>query len=515
MRLNEPVTQQEFVFQDELLVSTTDATGRITHCNAAFCQVSGYSYVELIGQPHNLVRHPDMPAEAFKDMWSTIGRGRPWSGIVKNRRKNGDHYWVRANVTPVMENGRPVSYISVREAASRAEIAQAEALFAQLQAQQRSGRRSVRLHAGRLRRIGWGDLPARLHRLSLTQRLAVGLATLLGSSGLAAWLWPAAGAWAPTLVALAGSGLLTLWFQRSVQRPLDQAEEAASLLASCNLRQPLRQLHPHPLSGLTRSLAQIQINLRAVIGDARSEVLDSAQTTGELARAGQNLSQRTETQASAIQRSAASMEQIAATVRQTASTAQQVAQQSQAAAQSALESGQALERVNTAFAAIEASSQRIGDIVQVIEGIAFQTNILALNAAVEAARAGEQGRGFAVVAGEVRALAQRGAAASRQVRQLIESATRQVGQSAREMDQANSTIRQTVSEVGQVGRLMNDIRHATTEQSSGISEVNQAVAALDRMTRENAAMVEQTAASVDALHQQSDTLKRSLEVFRA
>ena len=108
-----------------LIVSTTDAQGRITHCNQAFVDVSGYGYDELMGQPHNLIRHPDVPPEAFKDLWATVGRGRPWSGIVKNRRKNGDHYWVRANVTPVLENGKPVAYMSVRFKPTRAEIAAA------------------------------------------------------------------------------------------------------------------------------------------------------------------------------------------------------------------------------------------------------------------------------------------------------------------------------------------------------------------------------------------------------
>jgi aerotaxis receptor len=120
MRINLPVTQQNFDYSgDELLVSSTNTKGEITHCNPAFVRVSGYSYDELIGQPHNLIRHPDMPAEAYKDMWRTIGRGEPWTGLVKNRRKNGDHYWVRANAVPVVRGGRQVGYMSVRTKPSR------------------------------------------------------------------------------------------------------------------------------------------------------------------------------------------------------------------------------------------------------------------------------------------------------------------------------------------------------------------------------------------------------------
>ena len=515
MRLNEPVTQREHLFQDELLVSTTDAQGRITHCNAAFCSVSGYSYQELMGQPHNLVRHPDMPEEAFKDMWSTIGRGRPWTGIVKNRRKNGDHYWVRANVTPILERGKPVGYMSVREAPTRQEIQDAEQLYARLREQQRSGIQRIRLHAGRVRRTGLRDLPARWHRLNITQRLIAGLSGIGLGAAAASWLLPGWGAWAPVSAALLGSVWLVIWFQIDIQQRLDDAEEAANRIASCNLVDGVENVHPHPVSAITRALSQIQINLRAVIGDAREEVRGTVQTTAELARAGQDLSDRTEHQASAVQRSAASMEQIATTVRQTADTASQVAAQSTSAAGAAQRSGDAVGRINSAFTAIEASSRRIGDIVQVIEGIAFQTNILALNAAVEAARAGESGRGFAVVASEVRALAQRSATAAKEVRQVIQASVEQVAQSAREMDEANETIRRTVGEVDRVGTMMAEIRRATTEQSSGIAEVNTAVTTLDRMTQENSAMVEQTTAAVEALLQRSDTLKRSLEVFRA
>ena len=128
MRINLPVTQQNYDYPgEELLVSSTNTKGEITHCNQAFVRVSGYGVEELIGQPHNIIRHPDMPAEAYRDMWRTIGRGEPWTGLVKNRRKNGDHYWVRANVTPIMEGGKPRGYMSVRTKPSAQECAAASA----------------------------------------------------------------------------------------------------------------------------------------------------------------------------------------------------------------------------------------------------------------------------------------------------------------------------------------------------------------------------------------------------
>jgi aerotaxis receptor len=150
MRLNLPVSQQNYDFPgDELLVSSTNTKGEITHCNPAFVRVSGYAYEELIGQPHNLIRHPDMPAAAFKDMWRTIAHGYPWTALVKNRRKNGDHYWVRANVTPIMEGGKPSGYLSVRTKPSAAEVAEAEALYARMRNEEKQAQASFRLRAAR------------------------------------------------------------------------------------------------------------------------------------------------------------------------------------------------------------------------------------------------------------------------------------------------------------------------------------------------------------------------------
>ncbi|PZP33334.1 MAG: chemotaxis protein [Roseateles depolymerans] len=514
MRNNQPVTQREHRFPaSQLLVSTTDTQGRITHCNAAFVAISGYTYDELLGQPHNIVRHPDMPPEAFKDLWQTTGRGRPWTGLVKNRRKNGDHYWVRANVTPIKEKGKITGYMSVRECPTEQEVKDAEALYAAIAAQ-RGGRPSFRLHAGRVRRVGLRDMPQMVHRLGLSQRLGVGLLLVLIVGQAVAWNT------ASTTAALMLGGLQALmslavvsWFHISIQKRLDDAETAANSLAACNLRETIEPLHPHPLSGLTRALGQIQVNLRAVISDARDEVDGTITTTSELARAGHDLAHRTELQAGAVQKTAASMEQIAGTVQQAAGTARTVAEQGRRAADTAQSTGQAVAQVNDSFKSMEASSRRVADIVQVIEGIAFQTNILALNAAVEAARAGEQGRGFAVVASEVRALAQRSAGAAKEVRGLVEASSEQVADSARRMGGVNDTITRTVDEVGHMGQLVQDISQTAHEQSDGVAEVNRAVAELDHMTQENSAMAEQTAAAVDALEQRSSTLRRALQVF--
>ncbi len=515
MQVNLPVTQKEHAYPESaLIVSTTDPQGRITHCNNTFVEVSGYNYEELMGQPHSLVRHPDMPPEAFKDLWATIGRGRPWTGIVKNRRKNGDHYWVRAHVTAILEDGKPVAYMSVREHPTRVEIQAAEALYAKVAAERASGHHSVKLHAGRVRRVGLRDLPGRAHRLSLTSRLGLGMATTLALSFGSFQVLPQGGAPLAASMAVGGAAAILTWFHFSLQRKLDAAADYAEQLAGCNLTLKLQVEHPHPLSQLTRALAQIHVNLRAAISDARAEVAGTGAATAEIARGSQDLSKRTDEQTGALQKTVASMQHIATTVARTASTAGDVARQSDATAQAATEGGLAMGRVGSAIHAVEHSSRQVAEIVQLIQGIAFQTNILALNAAVEAARAGDQGRGFAVVASEVRGLASRSANAAKQVRELIHASVEQVADSTRQMGGANTAIGQTVAEVQRVGAMIRGITQAASDQAQDIAEINRAVTTLDQMTQANAALVQETAAAVEALHQRTETLQRTVQVFR-
>ncbi|CAD5374164.1 PAS domain-containing protein [Rubrivivax sp. A210] len=517
MRNNLPVTQREIDYPaNVLLVSQTDERGHITHCNQGFVNISGYSYEELLGQPHNLVRHPDMPEEAFKDLWQTIGRGRPWSGVVKNRCKSGDHYWVLANVSPVMEGGKPSGYISVRTKPTRQQVQEAEALYERILAE-RTRRPSLRLHAGRVRRMGIVDWPARVHRLSMRQRMALALAFLalgqlmpglLGLSGTTALA-------AQVATSVIFSTVVFIGFVRQVARPLDEATDLATQVAGCNLDGNLEFDHRGPVGALMRNLWLVNLNMRAIVADVRAEVNGVTSATSEIASGGTDLSARTEAQAASLEQTAASIEQITASVSQTATRARGLAKMGAQASTLAEQGGAAVEELLSTMERISSSSQRMGDIISLIESVAFQTNILALNAAVEAARAGEQGRGFAVVASEVRNLAQRSSAAAKDIRSLIGLARSEVEQGVGRTDLAKDAIGQVLRSVRDVSQQLAEVTRNTDEQSHGIAQVSEAVQHIDDVTQQNAALAEQSAAACQALEQRAGTLVRAVQIFRS
>ncbi len=516
MRTNLPITQHEFDYPDQqMLVSSTDAKGIITHCNDAFVQVSGYTYEELMGQNHNMIRHPDMPPEAYKDMWGTIGRGRPWTGMVKNRRKNGDHYWVLANVVPILRDGKPQGYMSVRIKPSRAQIQSAEGLYHTMRAADTADSLPFYLRSGEVRTKGLRGLPGRVQRLTLTRKLFVALGLMSGVGMLPQLLDLQGFAMAAAQLAslTVGALLVLAWFHRSFGAAMAQAERFALDIAGCNLTTTVYSDFPPPLDSFIKSLRQIQVNLRAVVGDVRGEIYKFGQTAAEVADGSMNLSERTESQASSLEETAASMEELSSTVKQTAKTAMQVATQSANSSTIAASGSAAVQRVGVAMQAIDASSSKVRDIIAVIEGIAFQTNILALNAAVEAARAGEQGRGFAVVATEVRALAQRSAVAAKEVRGLIAQSAEQISEGTQQMGSAANTIGEVVQSVSAVSALIQQISNATREQALGIAQVNEAVTQLDTVTQQNAALVEESAAAAEGLKSGAVALARSVQVF--
>jgi methyl-accepting chemotaxis protein len=271
---------------------------------------------------------------------------------------------------------------------------------------------------------------------------------------------------------------------------------------------------PGDSTSVMAAVADMRQRLTSLVAQVRQGVDSVATASSEIASGNADLSVRTETQASNLQQTASSMEELTTTVKQNAESAREANQLVVGASDVASRGGQIMEEVITTMDGIRTSATKIADIISVIDGIAFQTNILALNAAVEAARAGEQGRGFAVVASEVRSLAQRSAQAAKEIKTLITRSVEQVGSGSTLVDSAGTTMKEILASVQHVATIMGEIRHASEEQSNGIQLVNHSIDEMDSMTQQNAALVEQAAAAAQSLQSQSQKLSEAVGVFR-
>ncbi|MDL5031748.1 methyl-accepting chemotaxis protein [Pelomonas sp. APW6] len=316
------------------------------------------------------------------------------------------------------------------------------------------------------------------------------------------------------VVALLLGAFVAVLLTRSLTAPLAHAAATADRIADGDLSLPVNSDRRDELGDLLRALARMQEALNASVSSVRRGADAVAVAAQEVSTGGHDLSARTEQAAASIEQTSAAMQQVAETVRQSAASAQQAHQLAQAAAEVASQGGSVVARVVETMNGIQTSSRKIGDIIGVIDGIAFQTNILALNAAVEAARAGEQGRGFAVVAAEVRTLAQRSAQAAREIKALISSSVEQVDRGGHLVGEAGSTMDQVVQSVQNVRQLIGDIAATVQAQTQSVGEVNTAIVQMDSMTQQNAALVEESAAAAESLKAQADGLLAAVSKFR-
>lgn len=521
MKNNGPLTQVEHPLREnDVLISKTDINSYIAYANHRFVDISGFTYQELVGSPHNMVRHPDMPASVFADMWSDLKKGHYWSGLVKNRCKNGDHYWVRANVVPIKENNHVTGFVSIRVKPAQAEIENAERIYQDIREKQ--GRYTVK-HGEIMARNPLKRLISRAWWAPRLAKLSGVLATLslTGLLILACvwWLAPhiATSALTSLLIMVVVAGLILSAFQWQQSRKLHlflrKANDFTLQIAAGDLNAQVPKVGNAAMDNTLATMNFMRRSLEALIGDLDQRIGQVKPSVEELDHHNQAMGNRVNQQASAVQQTAASAEQIAATVRQSSENAQ-LASKASVGNVSEVDSAVAImSELAQAMEGITATSQDMTGIVKTIDNIAFQTNILALNASVEAARAGEHGRGFAVVAEEVRRLARQSAEAAHQVQTLIETARQRIDAGQHKAGTAGDAMARIRQASHNVNDLMEEIHAAAREQSEGIAQISQAIAQIDHGTQESATSMNAYINAVDVLSREVNYLAHSAHAF--
>ncbi|HQS57982.1 MAG: chemotaxis protein [Gallionellales bacterium 35-53-114] len=499
MRINMPVSNIERHLKDgEYIVSKTDTKGRITYVNRPFMEISGFSEVELLGNAHNIVRHPDMPTEAYADLWHTLKSGKPWRGMVKNRCKNGDYYWVEANANPIWENGQITGYMSLRTKPARAQVEAAERVYREFHEGRAYG---LGVREGAVVRTGLTGWLSALFNLNIRMRVSLACmmlaAIILGLAGDAAFSVRAI----LVVAGLAVAGYIWWLLVFRILMPLDDAVRACQMIASGNLRLQRIDNWRNETGRLTHAINTMAVNVASIVTDVRNAAAALSSSSSEVSATAHSISNATAEQAAGAEETSASIEQMSASINRNTENAKITDGMAGKAAREAVEGGEAVTQTVSAM-------KQIAGKIGIVDDIAYQTNLLALNAAIEAARAGEHGKGFAVVAAEVRKLAERSQVAAQEIGELA-------GGSVEKAENAGKLLGQIVPAIGKTSELVQEISAASAEQSSGVAQINTAMTQLNQITQQNASASEELAKTAEEMSSQAVQLQQLMDFFKS
>lgn len=488
MKKNLPVSNIETEFKEgTVLVSKTNLKGIITYLNQEFIDISGFSEAELIGRNHNIIRHPEMPPEAFQDLWDTLKAGKSWTGIVKNRCKNGNYYWVKANVTSTMDNGKATGYISVRGKPTHDEIKHAETLYNAINDGKADLKPSFWQRMNFIRKM---SITAKLRMAQMFFILPI-FAMLLtiytrwGSGEMSSTILLTDSI---VILLLVIGLLLSTIVNKMLARPIRQAVNVLRNIDQGKFENDIAINTEDEASDMLYGLKSLQIQLGYDVRSAQYAFNGSMRAAVEVSGVSQLLSDGSCRQAASLEQISSAMEQMTANTTQSVDNATQTEKIARQAAADAEDSGRTVvEAVN----AMKAITEKIS----IIEEIARQTSLLALNAAIEAASAGEHGRGFAVVASEVRKLAERSQLAAGEISNLS-------GNTVELAEQAGIKLTRLVPDIQRTAELVREISSASKEQSLGTEEINRATQELDMVVQESASSSEELASLAEVLSAQ-------------